>query len=235
MFCTDLQLHRLSDGAPCPGHGAKRRARRHPPAPRRVHPGPPRRRRPRPTATRRPTGGSRRQQCGAVAGAGRHRHPRPSSRLLRHRPRAEPRSRPSSAARCRAARSHDFAHLLLRFAGGARGSMWVTNSAAGAEHGLHLRVFGEKGGLEWHQEEPNRLLYRPLGGFAQVLTRGRPGPLARGRARDAHRARPPRRLSRGVRQSVCRRRRGDRRAADRRASPIRSRSTSRPSRTAPAG
>jgi predicted dehydrogenase len=47
---------------------------------------------------------------------------------------------------------HDYAHLLLRFAGGARGSMWVTNSAAGAEHGLHIRVFGDKGGLEWHQE-----------------------------------------------------------------------------------
>jgi predicted dehydrogenase len=69
----------------------------------------------------------------------------------------------------------DYAHLLLRFANGARGSMWVTNSAAGAEHGLHLRVFGENGGLEWHQEEPNGLLYRPQGGFAQVLTRGRPG------------------------------------------------------------
>jgi predicted dehydrogenase len=70
---------------------------------------------------------------------------------------------------------HDYAHLLLRLEGGARGSMWVTNSAAGAEHGLHIRVFGDKGGLEWHQEEPNRLLHRPLGGFAQVLTRGRAG------------------------------------------------------------
>jgi predicted dehydrogenase len=70
---------------------------------------------------------------------------------------------------------HDYAHLLLRFEGGARGSMWVTNSAAGAEHGLHIRVFGDQGGLEWHQEEPNRLLHRPLGGFAQILTRGRPG------------------------------------------------------------
>ncbi|HLT02999.1 MAG TPA: Gfo/Idh/MocA family oxidoreductase [Geminicoccaceae bacterium] len=70
---------------------------------------------------------------------------------------------------------HDYAHLLLRFANGARGSMWVTNSAAGAEHGLRIRVYGDKGGLEWHQEEPNSLLYRPLGGFAQVLTRGRPG------------------------------------------------------------
>ena len=70
---------------------------------------------------------------------------------------------------------HDYAHVLLRFEGGARGSMWVTNSAAGAEHGLHIRVFGDNGGLEWHQEEPNSLLYRPLGSFAQVLTRGRPG------------------------------------------------------------
>ena len=70
---------------------------------------------------------------------------------------------------------HDYAHLLLRFDNGARGSMWVTNSAAGAEHGLRIRVFGDNGGLEWHQEEPNSLLYRPLGGFAQILTRGRPG------------------------------------------------------------
>jgi predicted dehydrogenase len=69
---------------------------------------------------------------------------------------------------------HDYAHLLLRFEGGARGSMWVTNSAAGAEHGLRIRVFGDHGGLEWHQEEPNSLLHRPLDGFAQVPTRGRP-------------------------------------------------------------
>ncbi len=69
----------------------------------------------------------------------------------------------------------DFAHLLLRFEGGARGSMWVTNSAAGAEHGLHIRVFGEQGGLEWHQEEPNQLLHRRLDGFPELLTRGRPG------------------------------------------------------------
>jgi predicted dehydrogenase len=69
----------------------------------------------------------------------------------------------------------DFAHLLLRFEGPARGSMWVTNSAAGAEHGLHIRVFGAAGGLEWHQEEPNQLLHRRKDGFMQVMTRGRPG------------------------------------------------------------
>ena len=38
---------------------------------------------------------------------------------------------------------------------GARGSLWVTNAAAGAEHGLSFQVHGDKGGPEWHQEEPN--------------------------------------------------------------------------------
>jgi predicted dehydrogenase len=69
----------------------------------------------------------------------------------------------------------DFAHLLLRYEGGARGSMWVTNSAAGGEHGLAIKVFGEHGGVEWHQEDPNHLLYRRLGQFPEILTRGRPG------------------------------------------------------------
>jgi predicted dehydrogenase len=69
----------------------------------------------------------------------------------------------------------DFAHLLLRYDGGARGSMWVTNSAAGGEHGLAIRVFGEHGGLEWHQEEPNSLLYRRHQKFPEILSRGRPG------------------------------------------------------------
>ena len=69
----------------------------------------------------------------------------------------------------------DFAHLLLRFAGPARGSMWVTNSAAGAEHGLHIRIFGDAGGLEWHQEDPNHLVHRRLGDCPQIITRGRPG------------------------------------------------------------
>ena len=69
----------------------------------------------------------------------------------------------------------DFAHLLLRYDGGARGSMWVTNSAAGGEHGLAIKVFGEHGGIEWHQEDPNHLLYRRIGGFPEIMTRGRPG------------------------------------------------------------
>jgi len=65
----------------------------------------------------------------------------------------------------------DTAHLLLRYANGARGGMWVTQAAAGAEHGLSFRIFGATGGLEWHQEQPNHLWHRELGGFAWLMTR----------------------------------------------------------------
>jgi predicted dehydrogenase len=65
----------------------------------------------------------------------------------------------------------DAATVLMRWSGGARGSMWVTNAAAGADHGLGFRIFGAEGGLEWWQEQPNELRHRRLGGFEQVLTR----------------------------------------------------------------
>jgi predicted dehydrogenase len=65
----------------------------------------------------------------------------------------------------------DYVAALLRYDSGARGSMWVTNAAAGSEHGLSFRVHGDRGGLEWHQEDPNRLIHRRLGDFEQVLTR----------------------------------------------------------------
>lgn len=65
----------------------------------------------------------------------------------------------------------DYVSTLMHFTNGARGSLWVTNSAAGSEHGLSFRIHGDLGGLEWHQEEPNRLVHRRAGGFDQVLTR----------------------------------------------------------------
>ncbi len=65
----------------------------------------------------------------------------------------------------------DYASLLLRYSNGARGSMWVTNAASGAEHGLSFRIFGQTGGLEWHQEEPNRLVHRKREGFEEIVTR----------------------------------------------------------------
>lgn len=67
--------------------------------------------------------------------------------------------------------SHDTARALLRFAGGARGGMWVTQAAPGAEHGLSFRIFGSEGGLEWHHEQPNHLLHRRLGDHPVLMTR----------------------------------------------------------------
>jgi predicted dehydrogenase len=70
----------------------------------------------------------------------------------------------------------DYVGTLMHYNNGARGALWVTNAAAGSEHGLSFRIHGTLGGLEWQQEEPNRLLHRSGHGFDRVLTR-RLGPL----------------------------------------------------------
>lgn len=57
----------------------------------------------------------------------------------------------------------------------------------GNENNLHLRVYGEKAGLEWRQEDPNALIYTPLGQTRRILTRGGVGT---GRA-AAHATRVP--------------------------------------------
>lgn len=49
---------------------------------------------------------------------------------------------------------------LLRYEGGARGVLMASQVAVGQENSLRIRVYGEKGGLEWCQEEPNTLLMR---------------------------------------------------------------------------
>jgi predicted dehydrogenase len=56
----------------------------------------------------------------------------------------------------------DFAGALLRLDNGARGSYWVTQAAAGMGNGLQFRISGTKGSLEWHQEHPQALTFRPL-------------------------------------------------------------------------
>ncbi|WP_019996183.1 Gfo/Idh/MocA family protein [Aureimonas ureilytica] len=68
-------------------------------------------------------------------------------------------------------RVDDNAHVMLRFAGGARGMLWCSQVAPGCENGLRLRVFGEKGGLEWAQEDPNYLWFTPFGEPKRLLTR----------------------------------------------------------------
>ena len=46
-------------------------------------------------------------------------------------------------------RLDDNAHVMLRFEGGARGMLWSSQVAPGNENALRLRVYGDKGGLEW--------------------------------------------------------------------------------------
>lgn len=72
-------------------------------------------------------------------------------------------------------RLDDNANVLLRYEGGARGMLWCSQVATGCENALRLRVYGEKGGIEWEQEEPNRLWYTPLGEPKRLLTRGGAG------------------------------------------------------------
>ncbi|MEZ5668302.1 MAG: Gfo/Idh/MocA family oxidoreductase [Alphaproteobacteria bacterium] len=69
----------------------------------------------------------------------------------------------------------DYAMALLRLAGGGRATFWVTNAAAGAEHGLYLRIFGDGGGLEWWEENPNYLRWMPHAAPVQLLARDGPG------------------------------------------------------------
>ena len=69
----------------------------------------------------------------------------------------------------------DDAHMLLRFVGGARGSLWASQVAVGSENGLRLRVYGEKAGLSWGQEEPNEVVFTPYGEPPRLLHRGGPG------------------------------------------------------------
>lgn len=66
----------------------------------------------------------------------------------------------------------DNAHIKLRFAGGARGMIWASQVAIGYENGVKLRIIGEKGGLEFFQEDPNKLWFNELGGVKTLLTRG---------------------------------------------------------------
>jgi predicted dehydrogenase len=69
----------------------------------------------------------------------------------------------------------DNANLLLRFSNGARGTLWASMAAIGNEHGLRIRVYGDRGSLAWHHEDPCHLRYCPLDGPKQILAQGADG------------------------------------------------------------
>ncbi|WP_374831177.1 Gfo/Idh/MocA family protein [Paenochrobactrum pullorum] len=66
----------------------------------------------------------------------------------------------------------DDVQIMLRYKGGARGSLWASQVAVGNENGLKLRIYGSKGGLEWTQTDPNYLWFTRFGRPKQLITRG---------------------------------------------------------------
>jgi len=72
-------------------------------------------------------------------------------------------------------RVDDNVQIMLRFAEGARGLLWASQIASGNQNNLRLRVFGEKAGLEWKQEEPNYLWFAELGKTPKTIYRAGPG------------------------------------------------------------
>lgn len=69
----------------------------------------------------------------------------------------------------------DDAALQIEMNGGTACRLWTSAIALGHMHGLGLEIFGEKGGLRWHQEQPNQLYYTQLNKPTQILERGAPG------------------------------------------------------------
>ena len=66
----------------------------------------------------------------------------------------------------------DDVQIKLRFQGGAKGMLWASQVAIGNENGLQLRVYGDRAGLEWRQDNPNYMWFTEFGKPKQLLTRG---------------------------------------------------------------
>jgi len=66
----------------------------------------------------------------------------------------------------------DDGNVLLKFDNGAAGVLMASQVAAGEENGIKIRVYGEKGGIEWYQHEPNTLLVKWLDEPTQILRAG---------------------------------------------------------------
>jgi predicted dehydrogenase len=66
----------------------------------------------------------------------------------------------------------DNANVWLRFEGGARGALAVSQTAIGHANDLSVRIHGEKGSLHWRQEEPELLVHDDISGGRRILRRG---------------------------------------------------------------
>lgn len=79
----------------------------------------------------------------------------------------------------------DNAQIMLRYASGAKGSLWCSQVASGTENALRLRIYGEKAGIEWLHEAPETLWFTPFGAPTQKLRRGA-GTMAGSRVPPGH-------------------------------------------------
>jgi predicted dehydrogenase len=70
---------------------------------------------------------------------------------------------------------YDNAYLTVRFGSGAQGRLWYSYVAAGNDHGLTIKIFGESGSLIWWQEEGEVLWHKPMGAAAIRIARGYDG------------------------------------------------------------
>jgi predicted dehydrogenase len=62
--------------------------------------------------------------------------------------------------------------VMLKFDNGAKGVLMASQVAAGEENGIRIRVYGEHGGVEWYQHEPNTLLVKWLDKPTQIYRAG---------------------------------------------------------------
>jgi predicted dehydrogenase len=69
----------------------------------------------------------------------------------------------------------DDAMVNFRTARGTVGRLWTSSVAIGRQHGFDIQVFGETGGLRWASEQPNQLIYTPVGGRTQIMEKGERG------------------------------------------------------------
>ena len=71
----------------------------------------------------------------------------------------------------------DNANVLLRYKGGVNGNLWASQVAVGNFNRLAIKLYGDKGGLEWCGEDNDNLTYAPFGEPVRQITRGGPGTL----------------------------------------------------------
>lgn len=69
----------------------------------------------------------------------------------------------------------DDAMVNFRLSRGTVGRLWTSSVAIGRQHGFDIQVFGETGGFRWASEQPNQLIYTPVGGRTQIMEKGENG------------------------------------------------------------